>query len=81
MLHIEQKSHRPGAFGQRGVNRARERENSRELSGIAAALSDPLVRTMMRADRVDPAALEEALRGMARRLARRNRLGEAPPRA
>lgn len=81
MLHVEQKSHRPGAIGQRGVDRPRERDKPRELSGIAAALSDPLVRTMMRADRVDPATLEEALRGMARRLARRDRLGEGPSRA
>ncbi|MCC7048556.1 MAG: hypothetical protein IT562_17710 [Alphaproteobacteria bacterium] len=81
MLHIEQKSHRPGTIGRRGVNPPRERDKPRELSGIAAALADPLVRTMMRADRVDPAALEQALRGMAGRLARRERLGEAPPRA
>lgn len=36
---------------------------------LGEALADPVVRTMMRADRVDPQELERKLRAMARKLA------------
>jgi hypothetical protein len=49
------------------------------LGSIAEAMADPLVRTMMHADRVDPLALEQALRAMAEKLARRKRAGAGGP--
>jgi hypothetical protein len=36
---------------------------------LGEALADPVVRTLMRADRVDPQELERKLRAMARKLA------------
>jgi len=43
------------------------------ITSITAVVADPLVRIMMRADRVDPPQLEAFLRGVAQRLDRSRR--------
>jgi len=42
---------------------------------VSEAVADPLVLSMMAADRVDPSAFEAMLRRMAQKLANRNPLG------
>jgi hypothetical protein len=77
MRHACRENHRPGAGRRSPANGAIDRNRPCDLPTIAVALADPVIQTMMRADRVDPRELERALRGMARKLANQGRPGEA----
>jgi hypothetical protein len=75
MWQAMQANDRPGHA--RPARRPARRSGAGEdLTSIAAALSDPLIRAVMKADGVSPRALERTLRGVADKLARRGRLGE-----
>jgi hypothetical protein len=45
---------------------------------LREALADPLIRTIMAADRVDPQRLEAQLKGMASTIARRSASARSP---